>query len=122
MTSTPENGQSPADQLRAAKALIDAPERWTQGDFSNEYNGIRCFCALGALGEEDEDVLEHPEAVAFLRHALPQDWLRTSKYGAMDNGSPIAEFNDSCRTTHADIMALFDRAIALASTGGQDRG
>ena len=104
--------ETPADQLRAAKARIATPDKWTQGDYSAEVHGIQCFCALGALGEEDEEFLECPDAVMFLREALPAEWLAKSKYGTMENGSPIAEFNDS--HTHADVMSLFDRAIELA--------
>jgi hypothetical protein len=42
-----------------------------------------------------------------LKEALPQPW------GVLKHpGYAVGEFNDHPTTTHADIMALFDRAIA----------
>lgn len=38
------------DDLKAARALIDTPEKWVKGEF--EANG--CFCILGALGSVAE--------------------------------------------------------------------
>lgn len=99
-----------ADQLRAAKALIDSPEKWIKGRFAVDKLGLTtsyddpratCFCAVGACrrycfrGDLDE--------------ALPESFVALGK-----KASPVVEFNDHPDTTHADVMALFDRAIALA--------
>ena len=99
--------------LRSARALIDAPEKWTKGTEARDAHGFRvrfespdavCFCAVGALlgalhraGNDDDG-----ECVALrrLRKALP--------IGFAD----VVSLNDHPDTTHADIMAVFDRAIA----------
>lgn len=90
---------TPAEQLRAAKALIDTPERWTQCGRFREFRGAtECFCAWGAL---DRATSRHGEALGWLELAIPTD-------------ATLPAFNDDPRTTHADIMKLFDDAIALA--------
>ena len=93
--------------LRSARALIDAPEKWTKWTEARDAAGLGvpcydknavCFCAVGA-------VVRHPTngktffALRLLREALP-------------TGGYIDEYNDHPETTHADILALFDRAIA----------
>lgn len=80
-----------ANALRAAKARIDTPGKWCkhQGDNGNG----RC-CAFGAAWSSSP-------ALRALREALPE------------GNRSIAGYNDAPTTTHADIMALFDRAIAV---------
>jgi hypothetical protein len=88
------------ENLIAAKALIDTPEKWIKGSFHK----AGCFCAVGALGMASNGNPEnwgYDEREALLR-ALPVDAVAYS----------VALFNDDPDTTHADIMALFDRAIA----------
>ncbi len=89
------------DDLIAAKALIDAPEKWTKGHY--EMRG--CFCAVGALLkvtglEPDDDPTDSEKALIEALPALSRD-----------TEFVITSFNDAKATTHADIMALFDRAI-----------
>ncbi len=86
-----------AEDLRAAKALIDTPEKWHQGWYRN---GKGAFCALGACREvtHGKGGDASPAATA-LKEALPDKW------------PTVVIFNDAADTTHADIMALFDRAI-----------
>lgn len=91
MASTREN-------LIAAKALIDTPEKWGKGTYEPSPG---CYCALGALDAASEGGRWTPfEVMAALTIALP------------DSAKDIVAFNDDPNTTHADIMALFDRAIA----------
>ena len=97
------------DDLIAAKKLIEHPENWMQGDYTNWYG---CLCALGACrlalyGSVERKGRAHngdenPLAFA-LKESLPAGDWRT-----------VDEFNDHPDTTHADVMALFDRAIAAA--------
>lgn len=96
------------EKLRAAKALIDTPEKWTKGTLARDSIGISvlvrsddavCFCVLGALGRAATETGPHVWAI---RDSLPAPYLAVSK------------FNDDPTTTHADVMALFDRAIARA--------
>lgn len=82
-----------ADDLRAAKALIDTPEKFAAMQFG----------VLGALSDclpEEEGVTATDPRYNAMRAALvgPE---RTGLYGI--NHQP-----------HADIMAMFSRAIATA--------
>lgn len=88
------------DDLIAAKALIDTPEKWGKGSGINPpRNG--CHCIITAVPSS--------RVATFLRDFLP------GGQGAWPVGiSPVVAFNDHPNTTHADIMALFDRAIAAA--------
>ena len=96
-----------ADDLRAAKALIDTPEKWIKGEFSR--NG--CYCAAGAIA-------------AAVGHNPRAAWARGSRWReakdalelALEGDLLLPEYNDAPDTTHADVMSLFDRAIA-AETG-----
>lgn len=95
------------ENLIAAKALIDTPEKWLKGALSDDKE--TCFCAMGALGHVGgfglvaSDVT--PE-MASLIGSIPSSFLWTKQKNR------LAAFNDDPETTHADIMALFDRAIA----------
>jgi hypothetical protein len=106
---------SPADILRAARERIATPERWNQGWFAADAAGrevssvspIACsWCALGAVyatsgGARGADV------EALLIAALPAEC----------SAGDVGYFNDLPATTHADVLALFDRAIAAAEAG-----
>jgi len=95
------------DNLIAARALIDTPEKWVKGNYLRG----GCLCALGAArlacfgvvhGDDVDD--RNPVAIA-LKQQLSAEW-----HGSVD------DFNDDRDTTHADIMVLFDRAIAACTT------
>lgn len=95
--------------LKAARAKIEKPENWTQGVFARNAHGLltgphfsdaACWCALGAV-----------------KAALPDHYTGYSKMrellsAACPPGGDIVDFNDDLSTTHADILAMFDRAIA----------
>lgn len=88
------------DDLVATRALIDSPEKWLKEELSNGRGG---FCIIGALTE-----INAPwrETKAALVAALPAAW----NHGQYS----LVPFNNARTTTHADIMALFDRAIKAA--------
>lgn len=88
------------DDLKAAKALIDAPEKWRQdGSFGF---GTGCFCVLGAVATAAQEDDACGAARDYLEREVPG--MRS-----------VVVYNDDPSTTHADIMALFDRAIANAA-------
>ena len=114
--------------LQAARALIASPENWAQGGFHHHpKGGERAYCALGAVNaaaqnvaaqnvlgltlegdiEEDADIPNFEGlgivAVVSLHEAVPLGYRG------------VAPFNDDECTTHADVLALYDRAIDLAS-------
>ena len=101
------------DDLIRARDHISDPAMWYKGAFSKTgsagaKNGQPC-CAVGALLWVGKSRLNLNSRLYYaLECALSDDWFSTG------------EFNDDPATTHADILALFDRAIAAerAKIGG----
>lgn len=90
-----------AEVLRAARALIDTPEKWGQG-FNSRRPGT--CCALEALEAVAQTTgTDHHAADDALRIAVPLSGVYTTTW------------NDARSTTHADVLAAFDRAIAAES-------
>ncbi len=93
------------DDLIAAKALIDTPEKWAKGP---GVWGSDRHCAQQAL-------LFKAGGMDAVSKALPVAWKIGQRLKGRWSCLPsanIIRFNDHPSTTHADIMALFDRAIA----------
>lgn len=93
------------DNLIAARALIDTPEKWGKEHYEPRPG---CFCVSGALAKV-YGVDPNPQNC----EAGPE---YRALYAAVPNGpwSGPVNYNDHPDTTHADIMALFDRAIEAA--------
>lgn len=97
------------DVLVAARELISVPERWTRGSYARDIDGRQrgaksdyatCWCASGAI--------ERVAGDATFFGLQDKAW----KALASLSGGSVATFNDDQRTTHADVLELFDRAIA----------
>jgi hypothetical protein len=114
--------------VTTAKALIADPKHWTKGylavDKLGRLTSLRSpqackWCMSGAihraaynLGGIDEFGVATPEAISVLRdicltfralYPEPTDGKRMRYF---------AQFNDHYKTTHADVMEIFDKAIA----------
>ena len=97
------------ETLRDAKALIDTPAKWTQNanarrsddsDCSSAHPDAVCFCIVGAVWRASGETFSK----AF--HLV--------HWQAQKEGRHVVQFNDHPDTSHNDVMAFFDRAIALA--------
>lgn len=88
------------DDLIAAKELIDTPRKWRKDGRLEQGR----MCIVNAIIEVVGPIESYP-CEAAICEALGSD---------MTGRDIIGNFNDGPRTTHADIMALFDRAIAAA--------
>ena len=90
------------DDLIATKALIDTPDKWAKNptQFSKRKPGM---CIVEAVRNATSSTTDHIDCHAQLTKAL-----RRTGY------SSLTMFNDARTVTHADIMALFDRAIKAA--------
>ena len=91
--------------LIEARALIAKPEHWVKG----LPPGDGTFCAgmaadLAAMRRDDLGpavrLALSSRTLAWLQQALPIGWIG------------IVAYNDRPDTSHADILALYDRAIA----------
>ena len=121
-----------------AKALISDPAKWRKGTYSDfdrwhEYvHGIEgvelpetaCMCGLAAVIKAYRDIdgvkvasdLDNSDVHSIMsvklltRGAL----LVSEEQGKTLGFSVFPWFNDHTTTTHADVMAAFDKAIELA--------
>jgi hypothetical protein len=101
--------------LRAAKALIEDPDHWVQGTYARPYreadpvnnhlmgNDPRatCWCSMGALQK------------ALDGFSIDESWLKYEKtLNKITEPVSMLTYNDT--HTHAEVMKVWDRAIALA--------
>lgn len=105
-----------AEVLKTARSLIEKPERHTQVEYAKNAQGdtvhpmdpsATCWCAVGAVtktaGVNGNDIYDHIAPHFGAIHAL-------DKLVAHLPGGGIAWFNDN--STHAEVLAVFDEAIA----------
>lgn len=97
---------NPLETLKAARQLISDPAKWTQGEYARDADGnevktwsenATCFCAYGAIQRVTER--EDSEADYFLFKACSERF-----------GMSVTIVSDT--HTHAEVLALFDAAIA----------
>ena len=103
---------SAIDTLITARRLIERPECWTIGAYNKDADGMDfvnpadavAWCAEGAVWEACRPIcggeIVGGDALALLTEAIHNEHV------------PI--WNDAATTTHADVLAAFDRAIAIA--------
>lgn len=95
-----------SELLREAKALIDTPDKWMQGEYCNEssYEDSTCFCSLGAIKKTLGRIVKYESDTNRVSIAL----------GKVIPGGyrNIASWNDE--STHDQVMAKWNEAIALA--------
>lgn len=93
------------DILRRGRERIATPDKWTKGAAARTSTGRRCmetspravcWCMIGAINAELGGL--GWRAVEPAREALGVGY--------------VPRFNDNPATTHADVLAAFDRAIA----------
>ena len=100
--------------LIAARALIADERDWTKGQFLEVIGGRRCLCSAGAL----RVVLSETGDPADLSDAAYREYDDLAAHLSRAVGRSIITFNDLDTTTHADILAAFDRAIEATKPGG----
>ena len=95
-----------------AKELISTPERWTQYAWSRTADGVSagsftedavCWCSIGAIRHVTKD---SPYQVTGVARVLLDQEANSLGY------ETAIEYNDE--HTHAEVMALFDKAIVRA--------
>lgn len=91
--------------LIAARAKIAKPEQWIQGYYAKDADGkeanpfsteATCYCVLGALIASVTDGFICSNAADAIRDQID---------------CPISTWNDDPSRTHAEVLAVFDRAI-----------
>lgn len=104
------NRRNPINVLKEARALLARPYSWIKGDWwrhnEKSENGY-AYCATGALFAVSYTYQARQEAKNFLRAALRE----------LGHGTTYVEsFNDRKSTHKRDVIAVFDKAIALAES------
>lgn len=96
-----------SEQLKSARALIDTPSKWLQGQYgdgnASEFENSTCFCSLGAIHRAMGNGMYAPDKNTLsiaLGKAMGGSW------------EDISEFNDG--NEHETVMAAWDEAIRLA--------
>jgi hypothetical protein len=84
--------------LIAARKLIENPENWCQKHF--QYGGA--FCVFGALSQATMGAMAKA-------HGPALDYLN------VQCGNCIPRWNDAPRRTHAEVLAMYDAAIAAST-------
>ena len=101
-------------RLRAARALIDKPEKWTQLAFERDAEGnsvdgtgaeVVARCASRAINE----------ACVFGEGFEVRRYLRDAMGRLQDVFFTLSGWNDEPDRTHAEVMQAFDRAIEEVS-------
>ena len=103
------------DVLKRARALIADSRCWTKSTFARNALGepvpskhpTACkWCGGGAIKAiSTSDCAERDGCRRHLEAALSSQWANRT----------FAQFNDAPETTHADVLACYDRAIANLS-------
>ena len=94
---------------RRVRALLEAPERWTQGAFARTRKGQPCE-------SDDSDAVCWCIRGALTKSAGGRDSpARNDLLDVVERCVPclsLAVWNDAKSTTHADVLALLDTVIA----------
>ena len=134
-TTQMANPMTASEVLRKARALIEKPENWTQGayargidDAGKSIKDACSLCTVGAVYAITNDLWVGGEKIFqrvlyWLGSALaglgepPHDSAEKNSQKDGEHGLQVIAFNDT--HTHAEVLALFDRAIAAAEARGE---
>lgn len=97
---------SVADTLREARRRIEEPEKWGKREEVQAGNRAKT-CPFFAIFD-DQPAVDFDTRESGIELFMKAIGARTS--------CGIATWNDAPGRTHADVMAAFDRAIALAES------
>jgi hypothetical protein len=115
----PQGPLSDVEILLNARSRVDHPQCWLKGEFSKENR--HCLVAALALAcrnpQFDQPSRTGQRLILAMARQLPRGWGRLQGIICFRPMHRLIRFNDSPRTTHLDVMALFDRTIQnLAAT------
>lgn len=91
---------------------------YSKGDYEKVVCGRQCFCSLGAVGLHYDGSGVAEQCAVALYNALPDEWRVMWGPRTLENFEKrvrVVRFNDHQETKKADVLALFDRAIASVS-------
>lgn len=107
-----QGAASVADVLKRARYLIEKPGSWTRHVMARDELGewapwdaddATCFCSLGAILRAGIGTAMTSRAIDAIRAVIPTRL--------------ISQFNDDEARDQAEVLSVFDRAIAAAEGG-----
>ena len=109
------------ETLSRARALLAAPERWTQRADAREKTGYPCdardvaavsWCLVGAIGASATDEPKDDVRLSTITVETLYE-LSSLAFSTLPDYDGLAFYNDAPERTHADVLALLDRALAV---------
>jgi len=106
---------TPKSILKDMRNLLEAPERWTQGEYARDEKGdyicsrssrAVCWCLMGAVSKVTGSEKAPDESVAVYETYNLLDSL-ANKHGE----ASTADWNDSKGRTHSEVLAFLDEAM-----------
>lgn len=109
---------STTEILEKVRALIDKPEKWTKDTLARNIEGTPTFtssgdavsfCIIGAICKAKNLEPDFFYVQSLLDEFVPPEYTGFAK---------LIKFNNDEKTTHQDLMELFDKAIAAEKEKG----
>jgi len=106
-----------SEALRKAKEMIQSPDKWTSKAFAVDANDQPI-----AFIDQDARKFSSEAAIMLIQGEYPM--VNSGKLylyqaiGKQNNGLELLKYEQS--HTHDEVMAIFDKAIALAETDPED--
>jgi hypothetical protein len=98
--------------LLDARSRIDDPHCWLKGEFSKENGSLVAALALACRNPQfDQPSRTGRRLILVMARQLPRGCSRLQRIICFRPMHRLMRFNDSPRTTHDDVIALFDRTI-----------
>lgn len=100
--------------LKKARRLLTNPKRWLKGAEAADRRGVlvsprskkaETFCAIGAVGRYTSEGWDSATQICLASNALAGA-IRSKTFRR-----DIVGFNDAKRTSHKQLLGVFDRAI-----------
>lgn len=99
-------------RLRGMRERLNRPSRWCQGIEERS----QAVCLVGAF------IRVRTDGNCLTLYGSVNAAIRTSaKQHTGQHYANMVQFNDAAQTTHADILAVLDRAIAAEERAGEAR-
>ena len=98
----------PSEVLRAARKLIERPEQWWKDSGGDPIPKDK-HCAMLAIQRSMPKTTTARMRILFDES---RDYVRRG--AGLDSEVMVSIWNDHSRRTHPEVLAAFDRAIALA--------
>ena len=107
--------------IQKTRTLIERKENWTKGAFARNFGGYVvesasndavCWCVSGALRRvfAQEDAEAKTDKM-YEKNNVFEQLNEVIKEGTKGVFGMISAFNDDSKTTHEDVLRVFDRVI-----------